>query len=335
MEFSDKPTFTVAGVMDWTAAGGHGSDSSLRTSEALARETVALKPANPAHSATDLMVNASKEKTSADMHRLAGESDEQSGDPLAAVREFEQAVHLDPSEPNYFAWGSELLLHRAVLQARQVFEAGAKAYPQSARLLTALGAALFAEARYDDAALRLCAASDLNPDDSEPYIFMGKIEMAVPSPSACVEQKLARFVQLQPNNPLANYYYAMALRKDQAQRVDQQVLQQVEVLLTKAVTIDAKCAEAYLQRGILYYSQRNFEKAIGDYVKAIEANPQLEEAHYRLGVAYDRIGEPDKAQHEFELHDEIKKQQAALIDQQRRDVKQFVVSGQPTYPAAH
>ena len=44
MGFSDKPNFTVAGVTDWTAVGGHGSDSILRTSEDLARETLALKP---------------------------------------------------------------------------------------------------------------------------------------------------------------------------------------------------------------------------------------------------------------------------------------------------
>jgi hypothetical protein len=43
MEFADTPNFTVAGVMDWTAAGGHGSDTSLRTSEALTRETLKLK----------------------------------------------------------------------------------------------------------------------------------------------------------------------------------------------------------------------------------------------------------------------------------------------------
>ena len=44
MEFADNPNFTVAAVTDWTAAGGHGSDAVLRTSEALNRETTALKP---------------------------------------------------------------------------------------------------------------------------------------------------------------------------------------------------------------------------------------------------------------------------------------------------
>ena len=406
MEFADKPSFTVAGVADWTAAGGHGSDSSLRTSEALTRETLTLKAESAKNGAAglkddagaaneseaelrgvlagapasfeanrrlgDFYLHAGRYRESvapletcyridpanheneyelalalkeagdfphalehaekllahwesADLHRLAGELDENAGDPLAAVHEFEQAVRLDPSEQDYFEWGSELLLHRAIWQAQEVFEKGAKEHPNSARMLTALGAALFAGARYDEAALRLCAASDLNPADPEPYIFMGKIEIAAPNPLACVEQKLARFVERQPENSLANYFYAMAIWKAQAQPPDQGALQQVESLLTKAVTIDAKCADAYLQLGILSYSQRDFKKAIGFYTKATEVNPELADAHYRLGLAYDRVGELAKANQEFQLHDQIKKQQAAAVERQRREVKQFVV----------
>jgi tetratricopeptide (TPR) repeat protein len=418
MEFADKPNFTVAGVTDWTAVGGHGSDSSLRTSEALTRETLTLKAEDSGHSASGFPGGASEgnesesalraalagapgnfeanhqlgefylhagryreslpllkasyqidpansaneydlvlvyketgdfsqarehvqkllaHKDHADLHRLAGELDEKLGDPLAAVHEDEQAVRLDPNEQNYFAWGSELLLHRAVWQAVEVFRNGAKAHPKSARMLAALGTALFASALYDEAALRLCDASDLNPADPVPYIFMGKIEMAAPTPLACIEPKLARFVREQPENSLANYLYAMALWKRQEQSADPQALHQVETLLTKAVTIDAKCGDAYLQLGILYFFQRNFEKAIGFYTEAIEVNPQLGEAHYRLGVAYDRIGEPAKAKQEFQLHDEIEKLQAAAIERQRREVKQFLVvlQGQPGYPLAH
>jgi tetratricopeptide (TPR) repeat protein len=416
MEFADKPNFTVAGVTDWTAVGGHGSDSSLRTSEDLARETLTLKPEDLGHGASGFPGSASEgnestlraalagapgsfkanhqlgefylhanryreslpllqasyqidpansaneydlalayketgdfaharehvqkllaHKDRADLHRLAGELDEKLGDPLAAVHEEEQAVRLDPNEQNYFAWGSELLLHRAVWQAVEVFRNGARAYPKSARMLTALGTALFASALYDEAALRLCDASDLNPADPVPYIFMGKIAMAAPTSLACIEPKLARFVREQPENSLANYLFAMALWKQQEQSANPQALQQVETLLTKAVTIDAKCADAYLQLGVLYFSRHDFEKAIGFYTKAIEVNPQLGEAHYRLGVAYDRIGEPAKAKQEFQLHDEIERQQAAVIERQRREVKQFLVvlQGQPAYPPAH
>lgn len=364
MEFADKPNFTVAGVTDWTAVGGHGSDAILRTSETLARETLTLKPQGQgldAAGSTDT-VNHDKEydlalasqqagdlkqahehlqkslanKESPDARRLAGEVDEQLGDPLSAVHEFERAARLDPSERNYFEWGSELLLHRAVWQAREVFTKGVEIYPKSARMLTALGAALFAGARYDEAALRLCDASDLNPVEPEPYTFIGNVELVAPTPLPCVEQKLARFVQLQPENSLANYLYAMAILKQQ-QLADPQVLQQVETLLIKAVTIDPKCGDAYLQLGILSSSQRDFQKAIDFYTKAIDANPQLGDAHYRLGVTYDRVGETAKAKQEFQLHDEIEKQQAAAVESQRREVKQFLVvlQGQPQVPPTH
>ena len=413
MEFSDKPNFTIAGVTDWTAVGGHGSDSALRTSEDLARQTLTLKPdsatrlgpgspgaikengsesklraalagapesfegnrqlgefylhagryrdsipllqaayqIDPAmdNNTYDLAL-AYKEvgdfsrareyvqkirthKDSADLHRLAGELDEKLGDPLAAVHEEEQAVRLDPSEQNYFDWGSELLLHRAVWQAAEVFRNGARLYPTSSRMLTALGASLFAAALYDEAALRLCDASDSSPNDPEPHIFMGKIEREAPTPSPCVEQKLARFLQKQPDSPLANYLYAMAVWKRQELRANQRDLQQVETLLTKAVKIDHNCVDAYLQLGILSSSQHNYEKAIGFYTKAIEIDPQLGEAHYRLGVAYDRTGEPAKAKREFALHDEIEKQKAAAVERQRREIKQFLVvlQGQPAH----
>jgi tetratricopeptide (TPR) repeat protein len=188
-----------------------------------------------------------------------------------------------------------------------------------------LGAALFAGARYDEAALRLCNASDLNPTDPEPYIFMGKIEIAAPNTLACVEQKLARFVQEQPENSFANYFYAMALLKRQQQSPNRQTVQEAERLLTKAVTIDAKCGDGYLQLGILSASERNLENAIDFYKKAVAANPQMGEAHYRLGVAYDRMGESAKAKQEFQIHDEVKKQQAEAIERQRREVKQFLV----------
>jgi tetratricopeptide (TPR) repeat protein len=413
MEFADQPNFTVAGVTDWTAVGGHGSDSTLRTSETLASETLALKSESIVAGTAGVSGEASEEKESesklraglasdpnnfdtnyrlgklylhagrypeaipllesahridpgnvgnqydlalayegsgdllrarerihqllanrqsADLYRLAGELDEKLGDPLSAVHEYEQAVKLNPSEQNYFEWGSELLLHRAVWQAQEVFRKAAETYPKSARIQTALGTALFAGARYDEAALRLCNASDLNPTDPNPYIFMGKIQMAAPNPLACVEPKLARFVEQQPESPIANYLYAMSILKHAEQLADEQSIQQAQNLLTKAVTIDSKCGEAYLQLGIIAASQRKFDKAISDYTKAIGADPQLADAHYRLGVAYDRTGQSAKAKQEFQLHDQIKQQQAEATERQRREVKQFLVV-QPKEPA--
>jgi tetratricopeptide (TPR) repeat protein len=126
----------------------------------------------------------------------------------------------------------------------------------------------------------------------------------------------------------------MDVWKRQELQADPLVMQQVETLLAKAVKIDRNCVDAYLQLGVLYSSKHNYEKAIGFYTKAIELDPQLSEAHYRLAMAYDRTGDPTKAKAEFVLHDEIEKQNASAVERQRREIKQFLVvlQGQPTHP---
>lgn len=403
MQFSDTPSFTVAGVTDWTAVGGHGSDSTLRTSEALARATAdlsaqstdttgrdatlqqleltenrlraalagapgsfeanrqlgkfylqagrsreavpllesayRLNPSNDSNTydlalaceqigdyskARDHVAALLAHRNDADLHRLAGELDEKLGDPLAAVREYEQAVREQPSEQNYFEWGSELLLHRAVWQAQDVFRRGTEAWPHSGRMLTALGAALFAGALYDQAAARLCEASDLNPADTKPYRFMGRIESAAPDALPCIEPKLARFAREQPENAQANYLYAMAILKREQAAGNAQTTNEAEGLLRKAVALDPKCAEAWLELGILAASRRDFVTAIGFYTRAIDVNPQMSDAHYRLGVAYDRTGQASKASQEFQLHDDLEKTQAAAVERQRREIQQFL-----------
>lgn len=404
MEFADAPTFTVAGVTDWTAAGGHGSDAVLRTSEAVTR--AALVPESKRESTADASQNhaefaqrekellsriqanpespeanhelgklylesgrsreslvflekafnlepANREfeyglaqayikigdlktakghvqtmlsaKATADLYRMDGEIDEGLADPLSAVHEFELAARMDPSEQNTFAWGSELLLHRAVWQAKDVFSKGVRDYPKSARMMTALGAALFAGALYDEAAQRLCEASDLDPADREPYILMGKILVAAPGPLPCVHERLARFVKLRPNDPLANYYYGMAIWKEKRTSLDASSALQIRTLLAKAVELDEKCGDALLQLGNLDFARNDYSGAVWFFTRAIAANPQLIEAHYRLGMAYDRMGEKAKASEEFQLHDTLKKQQAAIVEQQRREVKQFQI----------
>jgi tetratricopeptide (TPR) repeat protein len=234
-------------------------------------------------------------------------------------------VQLDPSEENYFAWGSELLLHRAVWQAQEVLRKGAKTYPQSARMLSALAAALFAGARYHDAAQILCQASELDPADPAAYLFMGKVQIAAPDPLPCVEKKLARFVAEHPDNSQANYLYAMAIVKGAAGATKVDAMEDARKLLTKAVTVDPKCADGYLELGILAASSGDTVTAIGDLNQAISADPELSEAHYRLGVAYGRIGQPEKAAREFALHDELEKRQADEAERQRREIKQFVI----------
>ena len=355
MEFKDEPSFTVAGVTDWSNLGLHGSAATTRTSESLAKETLALKSSEPqpvSAGTSGKEYEAAltlKEKgdfagargevrrtlavaNNAGGHRLLGELDEQLGDPLGSVQEYETAARMDPSEQNYFEWGTELLLHKAGEPAVEVFARGHAAHPTSARMLTGLGAALYASGSAEEAAKRLCEAADLKPSDPAPYLFLGKIERTTAAPLPCSEQKLARFAKAQPQNPLANYYYAVSLWKREKGSDNPSDAKKIEALLEKAVAIDPKCDEAYLQLGVVHSTRDDLEEAVRDYQKAIEVNPNLGEAHRQLGLVYQRTGEKAKAQREFEAYEQAEKAEAAETEQQQKELRQFLIilKKQPT-----
>jgi tetratricopeptide (TPR) repeat protein len=318
MGFSDQPNFTVAGMTDWSNLGLHGSDSTSRTSEALAKETLALKSASAESAGNGGAGTAAA-------YRLSGDRDERLGDPVAAVHEYEQAARLDPSEENYFAWGSELLLHRAAQPASEVFAKGSALHSKSARMLAGLGAALYANGLYDEAARRLCEASDLNPADSAPYLFLGKMEETATAPFPCGEEKLARFAREQPANALANYYYELSLTKRERVSDNPAEFHHLEKLLEKAVSIDPALGEAYVQLGILYSTQGDLALATQVLKKAIEVNPDLGAAHYRLSLVYERMDEEAKARQEIGIYKQCEKAETDRLERQRRELRQFLV----------
>ncbi len=312
-EFFDEPQFTVAGVTDTTDLGGHGSNVVARNKEALAKDVVSLGAAP-----------VTKESVTKESPQSPAQIEEKQGNPLQAVHEYQRAAETNPSESNFFDWGAELLVHHAVEPAIEVFTKGHRLFPDSARMLVGLGVAWYARGSYEQAALRLCEASDLNPGDPNPYLFLGKIQSVETTQSEGLVERLQRFARLQPENALANYYYALSLWKQRKNLDDAQTVVQVESLLQKSVRLDPKLGPAYLQLGILSSDRKDFSQAISDYQKAIAANPRLEEAHYRLAQAYRRIGEQLKAQQELQLYNQLSKQTAEEVERERHEVQQFV-----------
>jgi tetratricopeptide (TPR) repeat protein len=274
---------------------------------------------------------------SAEAHRYLGDLNERLNDPLGAVREYESAARLDASEESFFDWGTELLLHRASQAATEIFRNGLRVHPGSSKLLTGLGAALYAAGSYEDAAQRLCEASDLKPADVAPYVFLGKMEKAAPAVSLCGEEKLARFVAQQPRSALANYYYGLILWKQAKESGQDGSLEQAKSYLEKAVQFDPKLDEAYLQLGIVYGDRGDFAQAIAAFQRAIHANPQLAEPHYRLSLAYKRTGEEAKAQQEMQTYKEIEKSDAEAQERQQRELQQFLITlkSQSAAPTVH
>jgi tetratricopeptide (TPR) repeat protein len=397
-EFSDDVHFTVAGVIDTTNLGGHGSDVVVRNREALAQATAALdkvpprsKPSaesalreqlarNPEdfpanyqlgkmlvesgqaaeaipflRHASDLGVpdfdaryelglaycrNGNEAEArgevqsltkiarsvgqSARIQHLLGEIEEASNHPLAAVRKYEEAAKLDPNESNLFDWGAELLVHHAPDPAREVFARGNRLFPRSVRMLEGLAAAFYERGSFEEAVQRLCQASDLDPYDPNPYLFMGKMEDSQSALNPAIIEKLARFVKLHPELAMAHLYYASALWERRRSPEDGSDLMEVKRLLNEALALDPDCAVASLQLGIVEAGQKEFPEAISHYQRAIVADPSLEQAHYRLAQLYRQTGETAKAREELLIYERISREQEKEIEQRRHRVQQFV-----------
>jgi tetratricopeptide (TPR) repeat protein len=269
-----------------------------------------------------------QQKNAGELHNLLGQIDEKDGRFIAAANDYEAAAHLDPSEENLFAWGSEMLLHRTYEPAISIFQKAADLYPKSPRILIGLGLALYSRGIYDKAVNALLAAADLNPQDSRCYLFLSKAYNSSPLQANAVVEHFMRYAELQPNNALAQYYYAVSLWK--SKRVENSSVDpgSVEALLKKAIALDDSLADAHVQLGDLYTDQHEYEKSIPEYRRALELNPSLSDAHYRLATALVHTGQKENAQKEFAIYQNLRAEHLAEVQKEHDEVRQFVYSEQ-------
>lgn len=140
---------------------------------------------------------------------------------------------------------------------------------------------------------------------------------------------------MQPNNALAQYYYAVSLWK--GKRTEDTSLDQktVESLLLKSIALDDSLAEAHVQLGNLYADQHNYDKSIPQYDRALELDANLADAHYRLGIDYVHVGQKDNAQKEFAVYQKLRAEHLDEVEKERAAVQQFVVGAKsdPSMPS--
>jgi tetratricopeptide (TPR) repeat protein len=273
--------------------------------------------------AQNLLQELIRRKDTAEVHNLLGQVEEALGDATSAVNEFQAAAQMDPSEKNIFDWGNDLLLHETVEPAIEVFNRGVTLYRNSLRMYIGLGIALYSRGSYDDAIVALCHASDLNPSDPRPYLFLGKIYNVSVSQADEVARRMKRFMETNPDNASAYYYYALSSWKGARGAGQGADLAEVETLLRKSTALDPRLADAHLQLGILYDDQHREQEAIPEFQAAIRLNPDDPDAHYHLAQAYLRTGDKERSQEELQLYGKLHKRQVDEAEKRRREIQRF------------
>jgi tetratricopeptide (TPR) repeat protein len=293
----------------------------------LAMADFLLGRVNDAHKVAQQLIT---EKNTGELHNLLAQIDEKQAKYIDAASEYQQAAHLDPTEENLFDWGSEMLLHRTYEPAITIFQAAVQRYPSSARLQIGLGLALYSRDEYDPAVKALLSAVALTPSDPRCYYFLSKAYNDSPTQADEVIQAFRRYAQLNPENALAQYYYALSLWKGRRSEGSAPDIHLVESLLKKSIALNNRLPETHLQLGDLYADQHMYEKSVPEYQRALALNPNLSDAHFRLATDYVHVGQREKAQQEFAIYQKLRAQHLAEVDKQHAEVQQFVYSAKST-----
>ena len=272
-----------------------------------------------------LVLELLKVKDAGELHNLLGQIDEKDGRFVDAANDYEKAAHLDPSEENLFAWGSEMLVHRTYEPAITVFREASRRYPKSPRIMIGLGLSLYSRGIYEEAVTSLLAAIEINPSDPRAYVFLSKAYNSSPLQASDVVQAFSRYAEMQPNNALAQYYYAVSLWKGKRTEDTSLAQKTIETLLLKSIAIDDSLAEAHVQLGNLYADQHNYDKSIPQYERALQLDANLADAHYRLGTDFVHVGQKEDAQKEFAVYQKLRAEHLDEVEKERAAVQQFVV----------
>ncbi len=267
-----------------------------------------------------------KTKNTAELHSLLADVEEGASDYLKAAAEYQTTAQMDPTEEHIFDWGTEFLIHQTYSPAVTIFERGVELFRRSLKLNVGLGIALYLDGQYEKSMKQLCAATDLNPTEAWPYLFLGSSYAALSSRFETdeVRKRLQRFASDQPGNARALLYYAVSLwDRNQA---SQATAAEAESLLKKAVRLDPTLVDAHLRLGVLYSDTHDDPDAIRELLAVVKAQPNLTSAHYHLAQAYTRTGQKNLAKKELQIFGRLHNSDTEETQAERNRIVQFIVA---------
>jgi tetratricopeptide (TPR) repeat protein len=259
----------------------------------------------------------------AEAYNLLAAVEEKRQHYLEAVRAYQKAAEMEPGNEDYrYDYANELLQHRTNQEAITLFAAGVRDFPRSWKLRLGLGCAYYLAGKFDEAARVLLETIKIEPNNKLAYFFLGKTYESTEPFQGPIREAFKAYLERNPDDSWAYFHFGniLYLRAQLDARPD---FGPAKSTLNQALVLNPGFAEAYLQLGIILQQEGQLEESIPFLDRAIQSNPKLPAAHYRLAVAYKRLGRNEKAKPEFDLYEKLKSGNQA--EQEKQQVIQFLV----------
>ena len=184
-------------------------------------------------------------------------------------------------------------------QAADVAQAGLTGHPGDAQLTLALGVARYGQRRFEDAVVLFLKVIQIDPQVDQPYVFLGKILDQAGPQLPEITKDYEAWVARNPRSAKAHLLLAKALlaANDRDERA--------ESLLRTSIALDSADWEAHYELGVLLEDNRDHVDAAKELERSIELDPKRPEAHYHLARVYDRLGQPERAEAERDIHRQL------------------------------
>lgn len=245
---------------------------------------------------------------SGELYRLLGWCRQEQHHHQDAVRAFQEAIKLEPTnETGYLDLGKILLSERRLVPALELTKRTVIAFPDSSRALLLRGSVELEAILFTDAVNSFSRALQLDPANADATIGLARAQFGAgmtQQAKATLERAISNYPQKAP----FELELAQLLLKE-AETGDEHAGAKAEQLLNSAVALDDTLAEAHYQLGELALGRGQAERASIHFERAAKLNPGSAKIHFALSRAYRRLGKNEEATKQTALYDELKEKE--------------------------
>ena len=219
------------------------------------------------------------------------------GNAAAALPLAEQSARSDPKTA--YEWSQAFLEHQDFTPAAELTESALQSFPGDLQLTLALGVARYGQRRFDDAIAIFLKIIQTDSKINQPYIFLGRMLDQTGSKLPEVTADYRKWADQEPGNSKAWLLLGKALLTGDSRDPS------VEPLFRKSIALDPNEWESHYELGVLLAGKRQYPEAAEELTHSIELSFEQPAPHYQLSRVYDRLGYPDRAKAERDIHQKL------------------------------